>query len=140
MIDVECKRCGRSFPALRKSASYCSGSCRELSRRARNVDAKGTRVIHATPANRHAFPQFSSMAVDANLQVSQELTSRVASLPDGMDQITRERWIAVLSAPGSAGFPGPCKAAKCDQAIAAIDTGLCMRHDIEGPRRRVVRL
>ena len=50
----------------------------------------------------------------------------LATLPESLDGIERERWVAIATTEGSAGWPGTCGRPRCQRAVAA--EGVCMVH------------
>jgi hypothetical protein len=96
-------------------------------------DAKGVRP---TPC----YPRILPPPTCGDAASFPDLASRVAALPEGIDQLTRERWVAIMHDNPEAAWPGDCARASCRRPMAALDTGLCMPHDLAGPKRRTARL
>lgn len=158
--DRRCDHCGEVFPAVRRTARYCSARCRKRAQRAAGSAADVTLTPTGTDGQGSdsgtAKPQVSGTACHANPPRraprraggppeagAGSLEARIGTLPDRLKHgdgaavaAARERWIAVLAAPGARGYPGDCARPGCrlwkDAGPGpAVKDGLCMEHLIE---------
>lgn len=121
--------CSNLFRAARRTGRYCSPRCRKRAERARSVTLtrKGTTPHGA--ASDPAKPQVSGGAGHANSH-----NSPIDDLPTHLSPPERDRWVAILTSPGTTGWPGDCAFAGCKQPQAHVDE-LCMTH-LTGKRQK----
>lgn len=119
--------CGKVFPAARRTARYCSDRCRQRAQRAGSVTLTREGTIPHGAASDPAKPQVSGVGCHAN--------PHTGDLPAHLSPPDRDRWVAILTSPGTTGWPGDCAVAGCKQPQAHVDE-LCMTHLIETGKRQ----